>query len=125
MEVIKGERKEIISYGLRFFYDTSGGFEFPCDENGKVLDNLNSAAKENYEWCMKNPQKFKGGFNEVKKYVTRYRELDTGVCDCCGETFELYNEYMGACECPKCGQWYNLFGQKLNPPETWSDGDDW
>lgn len=125
MEVIRGERKERISYGLRFFRDCTGGFEFPCDENGKVLDNLNPAAKENYAWCMENPQEFEYSFNEIKKYVTHYREPDTGTCDCCGETFELYNEYLGACECPKCGQWYNLFGQKLNHPSTWSDGEDW
>ena len=27
---------------------------------------------------------------------------------------------MGAFECA-CGQWYNMFGQELNPPEDWEE----
>lgn len=48
----------------------------------------------------------------------------TGVCKC-GNRITLQNEYMGACECPYCGRWYNLFGQELNHPDTWRYGDDW
>lgn len=51
-------------------------------------------------------------------------EFNTGECEC-GETVTLYNQYLGACECPKCGRWYNIWGQELNPPHTWSSGDDW
>lgn len=28
---------------------------------------------------------------------------------------------MGACQCPKCGKWYNIFGQALLDPEFWED----
>lgn len=29
--------------------------------------------------------------------------------------------HLGACEWPTCGQWYNLFGQKLLPPDRWEE----
>ena len=51
-------------------------------------------------------------------------EPATGVCEC-GHRIALWDEYMGACECPHCGRWYNLFGQELNHPDTWRNGDDW
>lgn len=41
------------------------------------------------------------------------------------ELIDLWDEYLGACECPNCGRWYNIMGQELNPPSTWRDGDDW
>ncbi len=53
-----------------------------------------------------------------------YHEPRMAVCEC-GETFPLVAQYLGACECPGCGTWYNVFGQELNPVETWADGDDW
>lgn len=56
--------------------------------------------------------------------VDGYREPNSGVCHC-GHRIELYNEYLGACECPYCGQWWNIFGQELKPVEQWKDGDDW
>ena len=124
MEVIRGESKEKVNYGLRFFYDDNGGFEFPCDENGNLLDVVTDGARKNYKWCLENPGEFQI-FNKVIKHTKTYREPNTGICDCCGETVTLVNEYMGACSCPKCGQLYNLFGQKLKSPETWSNGYDW
>jgi hypothetical protein len=27
-------------------------------------------------------------------------------------------------ECPKCGQWFNAFGQRLKPPEEWGPEDE-
>ena len=43
----------------------------------------------------------------------------------CGEEFYLQDEYLGACECPRCGQWFNLFGQEVTNPSSWSSGSDW
>ena len=40
------------------------------------------------------------------------------------EKIEMYNAYMGACECPCCGQWYNLFGQSLIDPKYWYEDED-
>lgn len=59
----------------------------------------------------------------IKERESRYIPA-IAKCDC-GEEFPLENQYLGACECPGCGQWYNLFGQELNDPSTWSEGGDW
>jgi len=121
-----GEIVEDTYYELRFYVDECGGFAFLCDKDGNVIFNENTteAAIENYHWCMEHPEKFPYYFNHVVKQVHRYREPNSGTCHC-GEKIALVNEYLGACECPKCGQWYNLWGQELKNPETWSDGDDW
>ena len=121
-----GELVEKTYYEVCFYYDSTGGFAFPCDKNGKMIvdTNTNPAAINNYNWCMENPEKFPYYFNHVNKHTRVWREPNTGTCHC-GQQMELINEYLGACECPKCGQWYNLWGQELNNPSTWSDGDDW
>lgn len=122
MEVIRGEYEEQTSYELEFFREANGGFAFPCDEHGRVLDDLNECARKNYEWCLQNPAEFPYSFNHVKKTVRRWRNPNHGICKC-GEKVWLTNEYMGACSCPKCGQWYSLSGQELLPPKMWEE--DW
>ena len=121
-----GEYVEKTDYEVRFFYDASGGFAFPCDKDGNltITENTNPDAIENYKWCLENKEKFKWDFNRVVPIHRRWRENNSGICYC-GNRIELYNEYLGACECPHCGQWWNLNGQALNPVETWSSGDDW
>lgn len=42
-----------------------------------------------------------------------------GTCDC-GETVVLSGFTN---ECPKCGAFYNGFGQRLAPPEEWDPED--
>ena len=55
-----------------------------------------------------------------------YRRSPAFVRDThCGAEFYLQDEYLGACECPRCGQWFNLFGQELTDPRGWSNGSDW
>ena len=116
---IEIERKE-----RRFFYDDNGGFGFPCDDDGNVLLNeMTKAAVDNYHWCLEHPEEFKH-FNELFTWTERHHENANGVCSC-GKRIELWDEYMGACECPHCGKWYNLFGQELKNPKYWSEGDDW
>ena len=111
-------------YELCFDDGYNNGFAFPCDEHGNVLiDEKNEAARSNYEHCLANPQKF-NRFNKVVRFSNTYTEPASGVCEC-GERVSLVNEYMGACECPNCGRWYNLFGQSLKPPREWCNGDDW
>ena len=115
---VPAERKTEVSYDLSFLYgEDHGGFCFPCDRVGKVLPFQYEEAKRNYENCMAHPEQFKV-FAEVQKYVNYYTEPAHGTCSC-GEEVELYDQYYGACQCPKCGQWYNLFGQSLVPPECW------
>ena len=108
-----------VEYGLRFFSDCDGGYEFPCNSDGSLLP-MADEAKANYEWAMQNPDKFPYAFNEVHKYTREYREPASGDCRC-GEHVELFDEYLGACQCPKCGKWYNLFGQELVDPKYWED----
>lgn len=47
-----------------------------------------------------------------------------GVCPYCGSRVYLggpgYTPYMGVVQC-NCGQWYNIFGQALKPPEDWEE----
>lgn len=117
-----GEEVVKVYYDLVFDDGHGNGFWFPCDKDGNV-EELNEGAQENYEFCLKNRDNFvrKG---EVIKEVRRWRENNSGTCEC-GEVIELFNQYLGACECPNCGRWYNIFGTELNNPSTWSSGDDW
>ena len=118
-----GEEKMEIYYEVMFDDGHHNGYGFPCDENGNVKPFSNEIAQANYEYCLAHPKKFVR-YNKVVKEEYTYREYNSGVCNC-GHRIELINEYLGGCECPYCGQWWNMWGQKLNNPETWSDGDDW
>ena len=121
-----GEYVTTVDYEVRFFADCNGGFAFPCDANGQILVNekTNPAAVKNYNWCLEHPERFPYDFNRVIKMEHSWKEPNSGTCHC-GQKLDLVNEYMGACECPECGQWYNLWGQELKNPERWSEGDDW
>ena len=112
-----------VDHDIIFYYDDNGGFGFPCDATGNVtLSELSDCAMKNLLWCLENPDKFKH-FGEVRTNRKRVHDNAHGTCECGREVY-LFNQYMGACEC-KCGRWYNLFGQELNDPTTWSEGDDW
>lgn len=109
-----------VEYRLNFDITNDGGYAFDCDENGRVFDDLPKDALVNYEWCLSHPEKFiRPAY--VSKYKWSYMENAVAQCSHCRTQFELYDEYAGACECPKCEQWYNLFGQELLPPEEWED----
>ena len=105
----------------RLVFDDGGnsGFWFPCDEHGNLLPGMYENARENYEFCMANQNSFVRA-NEVVSFKQRVREPATGTCHC-GNEVTLYAEYYGACQCGKCGQWYNLFGQELLPPDEWEE----
>lgn len=118
-EYVESERKEYTEYELCFDDGANNGFGFPCDKNGNIDTNIHPDAKANYEYCMQHPEKFVR-FNKVVKYTRSYREPAHGKCEC-GEIVILTNDYFGACQCPRCGQWYNLWGQELLPPERWED----
>jgi len=124
-EILKErERVTVTEYEVLFWNnERGGGFGFPCDENGKMFDDLNDSAKENFQWCLKHPEEF-DTWNKVKANRHSYIEPTLVRCEC-GEEFGLIDEYMGACECPKCGRWYNLCAQELNDPSTWREGPDW
>ena len=121
MEITRSEIKTEVSYEVRFYKDGNGGYAFPCDEYGNLLkDELHECAIANYEWCMNHKEEFPYSFNKVVRKERNYREPAHGTCKC-GEEVYMVNSYMGAVQCPKCGQWYNLFGQELLPPEQWEE----
>jgi len=117
------EHKTRIDYEVVFDDGRGNGFGFPCDEEGHLLGGLHPQAIINYQDCMAHPEKFVR-WNKIVEYPTSYTEPASGVC-VCGQTVELWDSYLGACECPGCGRWYNLFGQELNHPRMWREADDW
>lgn len=109
----------VTEYQVVFDDGRNNGYGFPCDEHGNLFDDLTDVAIANYKWCLDHPEKFVR-FNEIIEYKFRTYDNAHGTCDC-GNEVELFNEYCGACQCEKCGQWYNLFGQKLLPPTMWEE----
>lgn len=114
-----------VEHYVEFTDEEGAGFSFPCDSNGNIQFNddipeLGRAQRDNYDYAMSHRERFTKQYAE---FVTRrYTVTDNALGKCvCGETVELYNQYQGACSCPKCGQWYNLFGQELIDPEYWDD----
>lgn len=114
----------LADYELLFYVDETGGYAFPCDERGQVTLAQDSCAMKNYQYCMAHPEEFPYIFGKIHKIERTHRIPATGICHC-GRKIALWDDYMGACECPKCGQWYNIFGQELTDPRTWRDGGDW
>lgn len=118
-EFIPGERKYGVHCEVVFDDGHNNGFGFPCTEAGELLPDLSEDAKRNYQFCMENPQKFVR-FNKVVRQNFSYRENNRGQCEC-GNRFELIGFHAGACQCDKCGRWYNIFGQELLPPDQWEE----
>ena len=64
-------------------------------------------------------------FHGIREYDNDYHEPDRGICVCGAEVYlDRDNSYLAAVQCPKCGKWYNLFGQELLPPDEWDYGYD-
>ena len=118
---VPSERKEEMTYEIVFYYEPGGGFGFPSDEHGKVqIDQMQPAAVENYQYAIAHPEKYPVAFNKLETRKISWREPARGVCHC-GQQIELTDQYLGACECPHCGRWWNVFGQELKPVESWND----
>ena len=111
----------VIEYELVFDDGCNNGYGFPCDANGKLLqsEKENSVAHENMRRCLEHPEKFVR-FNKLIATERRAYDNAHGTC-ICGNEVELWDSYLGACQCEKCGRWYNLFGQELLPPENWEE----
>ena len=60
--------------------------------------------------------------NWVEERMTEGRTPAEGICEC-GKTNRLEEDHLGACQCPYCGRWHNLFGEELEPPEKWYDNE--
>lgn len=116
---IPAQYRIVKEYNLVFDDGYCNGFSFPCDAAGRVFDDLPSPALENYKWCLEHPERFKQ-FDKVIEYRYKVKDSAHGTCHCGNEVY-LHDEYYGACMCDECGQWYNLSGQELLPPEDWQE----
>lgn len=110
--------KEIVEHSIEFTNDEGAGFRFDADERGNVILE-NDCQRESYEQAIANPEEYKQ-YNEhtVRRFIIT--EPAVGRCRC-GEKVTLESRYYGACQCGRCGQWYNVFGQELVPPECWEE----
>ena len=113
MKIIQRSTKHIDrSYGLSFkWIKYSGGFNFSCDEDGKVdVAELPEHALRNYMKCMD------GTYDViclgVQIYKTEWILCAVGICEC-GEEVDLIDTVN---DCFKCDREYNLRGQELSPP---------
>ena len=101
------------------------GFTFNTetwDGEPKFHSDYEDIQRKNYDYCNAHPELYER-IPRVKTWS--YIENAVGKC-ICGNEVELYDQYQGACECPECGRWYNLFGQELLNPEYWEhDEYDW
>lgn len=113
---IPSEHKIESKYRLVFDDGYGNGYYFYCDKDGNPNFD-NDAQRKNYEHCMKHPKSFVR-FNKIVKETYSYVEPAQAECEC-GAKFSLVSGYMGACQCPECGKWYNLFGQELQAPQYW------
>ena len=121
MQIIQERRKvSNITYSLDFDYrgrNDGSGFSFDCTKDGVCISH-NDVVAENYQKCLNGtydviPQ-------GIRTHEDTYMENAIGICEVCDREIELRSEYCGACEC-ECGQWYNLSGQALMPPELWEE----
>lgn len=116
------QRITITEYSRDFTNDYGDGYCFPCDESGRLLE-MSDCAYSNYLACLAGKVKDvtdKGVVAQDRKWT----EPAIGICPFCGKEVVLESTYMGACQC-ECGQWFNMYGQNLVPPQYWeSDNDD-
>lgn len=118
MEIIE---EEVKSYELVYEDVHRSGYSFPCDKEGNILwKELLSpdAVQESLAYCKAHPEKWTGKNGKIVTLVSHERY---GICPHCGRRIDFCGSgYMGAFECA-CGQWYNMFGQELLPPEDWAE----
>ena len=105
----------------RIEFDINGGvcYSFPT-KDGINPEGLSPMAAESYARCKKGVEtgEMEGPF--YRNLQWKYTANAHGICEC-GKDIELYDQYLGACECPHCGRWHNMFGQELNEPAGWEE----
>lgn len=95
------------------------GFEFPCDKDGNPI--LTDESQESYEFVKNNDD-----FCDGKVIEETYSWIEDAKVKCkCGNIFYLSDEFYGCGECPRCHQWYNLFGQEVISPEEQMELEEW
>ena len=120
MEILK-QRQTVthVSRTVEFddIKDPGSGYSFDIGDDGEPVFN-SEEAKENYELCMSQKLPLTGPY--YREYRWNVTEPAEGKCSC-GTIVRLEDQYLGACSCPNCGQWYNVFGERLIDPEYWED----
>ena len=114
-QIERGKTEVTVTYEKIFDDGSGNGYAFPCDAEGHLL--CHPSAVASYNWCLLHPENFIR-FNMLERREQHMRHPDTGKCSC-GEIVSLRDQYYGACQCPRCGKWYNLSGQELLPPDMW------
>lgn len=119
---IKKEKEYYINFDCK--EDTLCGYIFPANsDETPAFDKMGEEATRNFYECALNFDLYNRWFEEREITVV---EPAVGKCVCGSEVrLDADYAYHGAVQCEKCGQWYNLFGQKLIDPEYWEmdDGD--
>lgn len=122
MKIIKERQYKIHKEFRRDFTivgeEQGNGYSFPCLPGGfpDINDENCEYWIKHFEYCINHPEEYIDEGVVVAEW--NYEEPAIGLCSC-GNEVELTDEYLGACQCNKCGQWYNIFGQKLIDPEFW------
>jgi len=125
MQIIRERKRMSAEYYTHEFvwrHDRNAGFSFPCDENGKLPDDLNPAALENYKSCID------GTYDVInlgiRRNVHRWTQPAIGICERCGEEVYL-DSFTNTCE--RCGADYDINGNMLAQRSQWGEetGEHW
>ena len=121
MEILTKRKLIEKTHYLLDYSDSEGaGYAFDCDKYGNPLPFDNEIIKANYYKCL-NGEMEGVEFCGIDEVVSSYTENAIGKCSC-GNVMELENEYFGACECKKCGQWYGVTnGERFHRPDQWQE----
>lgn len=105
----------IEDFRLEYMDKDGCGFSFPFVDGKVILGN--PEAERSYKYCQEHESEFVvcGEIVDCSRYA---KENAHGTCSCGNELY-LWDQYYGACQCEKCGRWYNLFGQELVQPANW------
>ena len=114
------EHKELKREFTLIGEEQGNGFSFPCLQDGSPDKNDENydCWKNNFKTCIERPDLYIDEGVQIIRWT--YTEPALGLCSC-GNEVELIDEYEGACECSKCGNWYNMFGQQLIDPVWWEE----
>lgn len=131
MKIIRERRKVVTKISEIYFYEKetneirwgfpiTDGKVVPTDADGKPCSDASCEWWKNYLSACADDNLY----SKVDTYENSYTEPAVGLCDC-GNHVELTDQFYGSCECSKCGQWYNLFGQKCLSPDKQIKCQDW
>lgn len=106
-----------VEHSLNFDTSPSGGYSFPCDHKGQVID-LRPEGRQNYERCVSGEVKT---IRPAYVHEREWTEYQSAIGECyCGAEVELRGDSEGLCYC-HCGACYNVAGQSIRPRSEWEE----